>query len=33
MQRGIVILLLFTVFIGYQHISRPYEIKGGGELL
>lgn len=28
MQRSIVILLLFTVFIGYQHISRPYEING-----
>ena len=28
MQRGIVILLLFTAFIGYQHISRPYEING-----
>ena len=28
MHRSIVILLLFTVFIGYQHISRPYEISG-----
>ncbi len=28
MQRSIVILLLFTIFIGYQHVSKPYEING-----